>query len=821
MVLDFSTNSTTSIYYFTFIMQKRVLFEANSMNPFFRCHISGASNISLVKSNLLRTQVVKLSTSQQSTHLEFMYEKMCSRILYRFLIFRIFISNEQDFKFDLKFSTNERRPLIFTFSTKIQSLSIKKFTVMVPLSTVLRSVWLNLTIDLFSFIHDLNVQNGLKKLKTITVYPFCYLSELSVTSYSISDVSILGNPQTSENNTPEIYQVLNVPKIRLDEWRRAERIDLRGSEDSKDLLKVSQLTTVGNQSCTKSSQSSSVEGERCISGRQNSARKRIFLQINRVCINEQSSTGSSKVPTGPNVSKDPRSFSAGAISNRLTSTAKNSTSLLYYPEENINSNHFKVMNNMKSEIEQSYQQQYDIEKQYQSIRLGSLYLFNSLPQPAPSFFTQSCIKDIETKEIDEKMENRNIVICSKSPYLQRIRIDHHSLKELTDADLKFKVIMASTPYHLNNETPLSNDNTIMGTNENLLEKTAPHKSNINDENDKTVCTPPPINLAGYEQSDDLSASFEASLLASLKQAVLGEAIEPDLQFLSSSKQQITGDDHNNKLRETITTPMTNAKYPHSEISKSIPVPSQSPSLNHLKKNMLSTIKNEKCDIVVALQKQILNVSFSDNDNYNAGDDTTTTDGLGSLIYLRYHLARHHHHQHYEHEDQHLVHERCDGNLLLDMNNQLLTKLKTSTCQQNGYTCREEDDPAILTPSRASSMVHQRTHSTDDVSQLVTGFELSSHWGTETANSSNESISYSVCESITSPLPQSYQLVEHTSSVNQMELQNTGSVNKEVINNNSSDKPFDVNSNHGLIELIYDPILKCYYDPTSGRFYELI
>ncbi|XP_018650129.1 hypothetical protein Smp_167020 [Schistosoma mansoni] len=410
------------------------------------------------------------------------------------------------------------------------------------------------------------------------------------------------------------------------------------------------------------------------------------------------------------------------------------------------------MNNMKSEIEQSYQQQYDIEKQYQSIRLGSLYLFNSLPQPAPSFFTQSCIKEIETKEIYEKMENRDIVICSKSPYLQRISIDHHSLKELTDADLKFKVIMASTPYHLNNDIPLSNDYTIMGTNENLLEKTDSHKSNINDENDKTVCTPPPINLAGYEQSDDLSASFEASLLASLKQAVLGEAIEPDLQFLSSSKQQITGNDHNNKLRETITTPMTNAKYPNSEISKSIPVPSQSPSLNHLKKNMLNTIENEKCDIVVALQKQILNVSFSDNDNYNAGDDTTTTDGLGSLVYL--------------------LHERCDGHSLLDMNNQLLTKSKTNTCQQNGYTCRDEDDPAILTPSRASSLVHQRTHSTDDVSQLVTGFELSSHWGTETAK---------VWTSLTFSMKHTYLLACKTIVLNDsLQLQ---SVDLELYDNN--------------------------------------
>lgn len=105
------------------------------------------------------------------------------------------------------------------------------------------------------------------------------------------------------------------------------------------------------------------------------------------------------------------------------------------------------------------------------------------------------------------------------------------------------------------------------------------------------------------------------------------------------------------------------------------------------------------------------------------------------------------------------------------------------------------------------------------------FSLNTSHGVCFSSSSNESISYSVCESITSPLPQSYQLVQHTSSVNHIKLQNTVSVNKELVNsnnnNNSSDKLFDINSNHGLIELIYDSILKCYYDPKSGRFYELI
>ncbi|CAH8487502.1 unnamed protein product [Schistosoma turkestanicum] len=798
---------------------------------------------------------MKLSTSQQATHLEFMYEKMCLRVLYRFLIFRIFISSEQDFKFDLKFSTSERRPFIFTFSTKIQTLAIKRFTVMVPLSSVLRSVWLNLTIDLFSFIHDLNVQSGIRKLQSITVYPFCYLSELSVTSSFISDSPALNNSQTLENNSSVIYQVLNVPKIRLNEWKRTELINAQETENSKDLLKIPQLTRSSDQSLTKTSQSSTLEGEKCISAGRNPDKKRMLMQINKVCVNEQSSTSFNKIPTDSDVSKDSRSFSADAISNRLMNTTNNST------------NQYEMMNNVQVKTE--------AEKPYQSIRLGSLYLFNSLPQPAPSFFIQQS----SMKDHNESLKHKKALICSKSSYLQRISIDHHSLKELTDTDLKFKMIMAPTSYHFNNDTSLLKNHPIKELNQNLMGNiNSSKKSNIINANNnnnnnnnnssrdniQSLYTLPPIDLADYKQSDDLSASFEESLLASLKQAVIGsELIESDLHFLpsstalSSSKQQeiINNHNHNNDtgnkrlLNETTMTPMRNVKCSHCDLIKSIPVLSQSPPFNQLRKNMLNNTENEQCELVIAFRKQLLNASFSDNDEHNSGvddeDTTTTTDGLGSLIYLRYHLARHHQHhrnQRSEHNNnnnnQYLAHEKCDHHLqLCDMNHSLSPNSETNACHQENddITLKNENYPVIHTPSRASSLVYQRTHSTEDLSKSITGFELSSHWGTETANSSNESISYPIYESIPSSLPQSAQLVQHMSNVCQMDLQNTGLVNNGVLNNttitttttttannnNNSNKSFDLNSNHDLIELIYDPILNCYYDLKSGRFYELI
>ncbi|KAH8859522.1 hypothetical protein KSF78_0006968 [Schistosoma japonicum] len=793
-------------------MQKRMLFEANSINPFLRCHISGASNISLVKSNILCSQVVKLSTSQQPTYLEFMYEKMCSRILYRFMILRTFISNEQDFRFDLRFSTNERRPFIFSFSTKVDSLIMKRFTVMVPLSSVLRSVWVDLTIDLFSFIHDLNVHPVLRKLQSITVYPFCFLSELSVTSSSIGDVSIYDNSQTIENNASLVHQVLNVPKVRLNEWKGKELLNLHHGEDSK----MSNLNTADDQSCAKTSHPSSLEVQKSVLGKQDPGRKRISLKVNRVCINEQSTPSFKKV----NTDSDPRSFSAGAISNRLANTAKNyTTSLLYYPEGNDGSNQLDAVNSVKLKSKYHHRQ-HGLEKHCQSIRLGSLYLFNSLPQPAPNFLTQSYINDMETKDIDD-LENKDVLICSKSSYLQRISIDHHSLKKLSDTDLKFKVILASSAYHLNNENSLSKRHGSMETSDSSLSSLGSHKSNVGGNNIiNEVCTPPPIDLAGYERSDDLSASFEASLLASLKQAAMGGTVVPDLQILTTSeKQQLTLVSHNNKSSETTVTPMINAKVSCSSLLKSIPVPSQSPPINYLKMNIVNSIENEQCDIVNTLRKQILNVSFSDSDDHYAGDDTTTTDGLGSLIYLRYHLARHHHHHHSqrcEYNDQSRVHEKYGGDSSLNNNHQKSPKSEASTYHSD-YTMRNEDNHSILTPSRASSLIRHRTHSSEDVSQLVTGVELSSHWGTGTANSSDESISYSVCESITSSFFESNHLSNNTFYVNHQINSRNSTVQETKMSNN---KLCDVNSTNELIELIYDPILNCYYDPKSGRFYEL-
>ncbi|KAH8859523.1 hypothetical protein KSF78_0006968 [Schistosoma japonicum] len=552
-------------------MQKRMLFEANSINPFLRCHISGASNISLVKSNILCSQVVKLSTSQQPTYLEFMYEKMCSRILYRFMILRTFISNEQDFRFDLRFSTNERRPFIFSFSTKVDSLIMKRFTVMVPLSSVLRSVWVDLTIDLFSFIHDLNVHPVLRKLQSITVYPFCFLSELSVTSSSIGDVSIYDSKVFRLAYPSFYYKVLNVPKVRLNEWKGKELLNLHHGEDSK----MSNLNTADDQSCAKTSHPSSLEVQKSVLGKQDPGRKRISLKVNRVCINEQSTPSFKKV----NTDSDPRSFSAGAISNRLANTAKNyTTSLLYYPEGNDGSNQLDAVNSVKLKSKYHHRQ-HGLEKHCQSIRLGSLYLFNSLPQPAPNFLTQSYINDMETKDIDD-LENKDVLICSKSSYLQRISIDHHSLKKLSDTDLKFKVILASSAYHLNNENSLSKRHGSMETSDSSLSSLGSHKSNVGGNNIiNEVCTPPPIDLAGYERSDDLSASFEASLLASLKQAAMGGTVVPDLQILTTSeKQQLTLVSHNNKSSETTVTPMINAKVSCSSLLKSIPVPSQSTNL---------------------------------------------------------------------------------------------------------------------------------------------------------------------------------------------------------------------------------------------------
>ncbi|CAH8495835.1 unnamed protein product [Heterobilharzia americana] len=700
------------------MLQKRILFDANSANPFFRCHIYGASNIALVKSNILGSQVVKMSTSSHPTYLEFIYEKICSRILYRFLIFRIFLLSEHDFKFELKFSSNDKKPFILSFSTKFQSLSTKKSCVMVPLFSVLKSMWLNLTIDMFSFLHDLKIDATLRKLQSITVYPFCFLSEISVTSCTITDSSFHKNSRNLESKTSIIYQVLNVQKIRLSEWRQTELINIQSSENFNDFKKGSNSNTTGNhQSPVKVSCSSSLEVDKRTLEKQRTGKQPVSLRIKKICINEQSSPTIKKTSTELNVSKDPRSFSAGAVVNRSNIGCNNnySTNLFYYPEEDDKSSQSKSVIHTKSENDG---QKLITETKFQSIGLGNLYLFNSLPQPAPNLFTTTYTKEVEAEAVG--MEDSEDPVCSESSHLRRISIDQHSLRELSEADLKFKVFMASALHHEKCNSTLHKDYYLHGSNENPLHINNSNEYLLNDRNIKEVneLDPPPIDLAGYERSDDLSASFEASLLASLKQAAMGGNLESDLLFM---KQELT----RQKSGETGTA------------SRAIDNKDFGPPYNKIRKRILNSTESEQCDILNAIRRQILNVSFSDHDDYDEGEDATTSDGLGSLIYLRYHLAHHH-----------------------------------GVCHQPPQWRQQQQEP-------------------DE-------------------SSSNESLSYA-----TSGFP-----YEPNQFKQQTNLQETPCNTKKQQLIHSTTTP-DINSSGQLIELIYDPVLNCYYDPKRGRFYELI
>ncbi|CAH8840777.1 unnamed protein product [Trichobilharzia szidati] len=756
--------------------------------------------------NILPAYTSRIHVRQNVLYVLFDNLHVClARTLYRFLIFRIFLSNEHDFMFDLKFSTDDRRPFVISFSTKCDSLSIKRFCVMVPLSSVLRSMWLNLTVDLFSFIHDLKIGTSLKKLQSITVYPFCFLSQLAVTSCTITDSASFDSSRNFENKSSMIYQVLDVPKIRLNEWKQTELINFQSTNNSKDPEKISELKTVDkHNSGLNSSNTSSLEIQRNTSDKQNSGKQRISLQVNKVCINEQSSTTTKKTFIRSNITKDPRSFSAGAVvnhsNNNNSSRNSNNDKITLNPnlDGSDKSNQSKTVNDTKSESDEKNSV---TQKLCQSTCSGSLYLFNSLPQPAPNYFITEHNKDIDANET-EVDDTDNDMICSESSYFQRISVDQNSLKELTDTELKFKVIMASasqpskttsTPHNVYHFNELKNNNY------------------FNNKNTKEGNTPTPIDLAGYERSDDLSASFEESLLASLKQAAMGGNLDSDLLLM---KQELT--------RKSVNTTDKSVKatgeqqpYQPSGISKSIPLPSQSSPLNHMRKNMINSNEGEKCDIVNTLRKQILNVSFSDHDDYGEGEDVTTSDGLGSLIYLRYHLTRHH--QHCQHYHQHLGNERLQqrDNLLVDMNHQISPTSETSTYRKHSYNFRNDNDN-----SSTLSFSHQSTQSNEDISQLITGVEVSSHWGTGTLTSSNESLPYSICENVTSRgscEPLNHQLKQHhTCTLNQTNSKNTLSDIKEKQSNNNS-----INSNNQLVELIYDSILNCYYDPKSGRFYELI
>ncbi|VDP86993.1 unnamed protein product [Echinostoma caproni] len=154
---------------------------------------------------------------------------------------------------------------------------------------------------------------------------------------------------------------------------------------------------------------------------------------------------------------------------------------------------------------------------------------------------------------------------------------------------------------------------------------------------KTLSTPPtaPLDLGDYELADDLSASFEASLLASLKEAAMGSSKKDSSSMESVDRQSPCRTTHipgstaplsAGDLRPNEKSSVVSAKRPVPQRTEALPTRS-SRSFAHIPKPWTDTKRPDPSNMEHHRNRIHEEASFSDDESSLA----TTTAGLGSLV----------------------------------------------------------------------------------------------------------------------------------------------------------------------------------------------
>ncbi|KAF5404955.1 hypothetical protein PHET_01543 [Paragonimus heterotremus] len=162
----------------------------------------------------------------------------------------------------------------------------------------------------------------------------------------------------------------------------------------------------------------------------------------------------------------------------------------------------------------------------QSGRLGNLYLFNSFPQPTPTNTEMS-------SQLDQPMSNDrgsclchdNLEFATQNARIHRVSVERQSIRQITHKDVNMKVTLARlTPP--NECSQCKSPQLLSPIAVNLITRHLPKvdlptdspSPKPNPVTDELSAITAPLDLGDYAQTDDLSASFEASMLASLKMA---------------------------------------------------------------------------------------------------------------------------------------------------------------------------------------------------------------------------------------------------------------------------------------------------------------
>ncbi|TGZ47815.1 hypothetical protein CRM22_011012 [Opisthorchis felineus] len=729
-------------------MQEQTIFDATRPNPFLKCHLVGASNIFLVNSKPLRHKVLSLNSGQYESKLELPLKYVFARRPVCFVMLQLSVMKDAHFKFELKLLTYQKKLHFLTFSTECEQIKETVQVTWIPLSLLIRSRWVNLSINLQMMLSELRSTGAAYSLESITVYASCQLSRIAICRNQYQDTSHL----LSGNNDDILIvtQVLDLAKIRISQWKHCT------SSNTEELhILVAGKENEGDQIGKK-------KFKPVLLIRPDPARSKPIQQIHSASYKSRGygDIFQSKIESGtqPNT----RCFSASSSLGRAKATQHRRTGERSPASPSIT-------------ISPSDEH---------TGRTGNLYLFNSLPQPTP---THAWTKlDNGTKEDKQSpFWNLENALSPLVPGVERVSVDRQAIREITTEELELKAALAGVPSPRTPDTPFKSPKLlsplVIGT---KLLGNAPNIGNSKSPSprpspvtDKLSSIAAPLDLDEYVQSDDLSASFEASLLASLKEAAAGVACQQSgLELCMES----------NGIANAFT--MTVGKKPAEVSERQQGCPAElRPRLKipprHSKRGSIGNSPIPQTPENLQLRKLIENefqtdMSYSDDDTSMA----TTTAGLGSLL------------------DSPFPENYVEGNKK-EYPGFPSRKSSFNPETKLGAQLLYTDDISV----HPSHPPNRRHHADEGPSSSTAS---SSCWQLHSASSEPNLVSVSVGPVC---LPNNPLLPELTYSA--------------PTNNSSPTYPGGVESpdkciQDTVLELLYDAVLDCYYDPSSGVYYEL-
>ncbi|GAA52281.1 hypothetical protein CLF_107741 [Clonorchis sinensis] len=266
-------------------------------------------------------------------------------------------------------------------------------------------------------------------------------------------------------------------------------------------------------------------------------------------------------------------------------------------------------------------------------RMGNLYLFNSLPQPTPTHAWKKLDNGIKKDKQSPLWDVEN-ALSPQVAGVERVSVDRQAIREITSKELELKAALAGVPSPRTPDAPLKSpkllsplviSTRLLGNTPNIgnSKSPSPRPSPVTD---KLSSIAAPLDLAEYDQSDDLSASFEASLLASLKEAAAGVACRQSGLELGMEANGIS-----NAFTMTIDKKPVGASEKLQECPAELRPRLKIPP-HHGKPGLIMNSPIPQTPENLQLRKLIENefqtdMSYSDDDTSMA----TTTAGLGSLL----------------------------------------------------------------------------------------------------------------------------------------------------------------------------------------------